>query len=186
MKLDIKVNMSAPAHGLIWRRSKTIIRHNSLWNSRKDVEDIKKVMIVYSFMYGFVKEAMEKVIEVLNKEGIYYVTYKFLDYSRDEISDILGDLLDASGIVIGTATYDASVFPIIEHVIKLMIKKIPKNKKVLVVTNYGWGGEAGRELKRELEQGGFNIYDVIEFRAGYINKYEDMIKKRAEKFIEQL
>ena len=57
---------------------------------------------------------------------------------------------------------------------------------MLVVTNYGWGGEAGRELKRELEQGGFNVYDVIEFRAGHISKYEDMIKKRAEKFIEQL
>ena len=185
-KLGIDIEVIAPSHGLIWRRSKSIVEHYRLWSSGMNVDGIKKVVVVYSSMYGFVREVIERVIEILNKKGVYYVVYKFLDDSRDEISDILGDLLGASGIIIGTATYDASIFPVIEHVIKLMIKKIPKNKKVLIVTNYGWGGVAGRELKKMLGESGFSVYEVIEFRAGHVSKYEDVIKRTVSEFIEQL
>ncbi len=184
--LGLDVGMILPSHGLIWRRPAEIIKYYEKWSAGESVRGVKKVVVVYGSMYGFVEAAVKEAIKVLEEEGVLHVTYGFVDNYRDEISDLMGDLINASGIILGTATYEASIHPLMKFVLDLMIEKIPKNKSVLVITNYGWGGVAGRLLKKELEGAGYRVHSVIEFRAGQLEKNKEAIREAVKSFIAQL
>ena len=184
--LGLDIGMILPSHGLIWRRPAEIIKYYERWSAGETVSGVKKVVVVYGSMYGFVEAAVKEAIKVLEEEGVLHVTYRFVDNHRDEMSDLMGDLINASGIILGTATYEAGIHPLMRFVVNLMIEKIPKNKSVLVITNYGWGGVAGKLLKKELEGAGYRIHSVIEFRAGQLEKNREAIREAVKDFIRTL
>lgn len=184
--LGIEVETILPSHGLIWRRPAEIIKYYQRWSAGESVSGVKKVVVVYGSMYGFVEAAVKEALKVLEEEGVLHVTYRFVDNHRDEISDLMADLINASGIILGTATYEAGIHPLMKFVVDLMIEKIPKNKSVLVITNYGWGGVAGKLLKKELEGAGYRVPEVVEFRAGQLEKNKEAIREAVKSFITQL
>ncbi len=184
--LGLDIRMILPSHGLIWRRPAEIIKYYERWSAGETVSGVKKVVVVYGSMYGFVEAAVKEAIKVLEEEGVLHVTYRFVDNHRDEISDLMGDLINASGIILGTATYEAGIHPLMRFVVNLMIEKIPKNKSVLVITNYGWGGVAGKLLKKELEGAGYKIHSIIEFRAGQLEKNRGAIREAVKNFVRTL
>ena len=185
-ELGIRVDMILPSHGLIWRRPTEIMKYYEKWSAGETVSGAKKVVVVYGSMYGFVEAAVREAIGVLEEAGVLHRTYRFVDNHRDEISDLMGDLLNASGIILGTATYEAGIHPLMRFVLNLMIEKIPKNKSVLIITNYGWGGVAGKLLKKELETAGYRVHSVIEFRAGQLSTNRERIREAVKSFIEGL
>ncbi len=184
--LGLDIGMILPSHGLVWRRPSEIIKYYERWSAGESVSGVKKVIVVYGSMYGFVEAAVKEAIKALQKEGVLHVTYRFVDDHRDEISDLMGDLINASGIILGTATYEAGIHPLMKFVVDLMIEKIPKNKTVLVITNYGWGGVAGKLLKKTLEGAGYRVHSVIEFRAGQLEKNKEAIRETVKSFIKSL
>lgn len=184
MGLDIDIIL--PSHGLIWRRPDEIIKYYRKWSMGETVTGVKKVVVVYGSMYGFVEAAVKEAIKVLEEKGVLHVTYRFVDNHRDEMSDLMGDLINASGIILGTSTYEAGIHPLMRYVVDLMIEKIPKNKSVLVITNYGWGAVAGRLLRKELGDAGYRVHSVIEFRAGQLEKNREAIREAVRDFISSL
>ncbi len=185
-ELGLEVKMILPSHGLIWRRPAEIMRYYERWSAGESVSGVKKVVVVYGSMYGFVEAAVREATKILEGEGVLHAIYRFVDDYRDEISDLMGDLINASGIILGTATYEAGIHPLMRFVVDLMIEKIPKNKTVLIITNYGWGGVAGKLLKKELEEAGFKVHSIVEFRAGQLQKYREIIRESVRSFITRL
>jgi flavorubredoxin len=185
-KLGIGIEIIAPAHGILWKKPENIMKYYRAWSKGTSVSGVKKIVVLYTSMYGFVERAVNEAIEVLKKKNAYFKIYRFVDNYRDNISDLLSDLLNASAIIIGTATYEADVYPFMKHILDLVIEKIPRNKKILVITNYGWGGVAGRKLREMLSKNGFEIVDVVEFRAGQIDKYREKIISSVEKLLESI
>ncbi len=184
--LGLDIGMILPSHGLVWRRPSEIIKYYERWSAGESVSGVKKVVVVYGSMYGFVEAAVKEAIKSLQGEGVLHVTYRFVDDHRDEMSDLMGDLINASGIILGTATYEAGIHPLMKFVVDLMIEKIPKNKSVLIITNYGWGGVAGKLLKKTLEGAGYRVHSVIEFRAGHLEKNKEAIREAVKSFIKSL
>lgn len=182
----LDIGMILPSHGLVWRRPTEIIKYYDRWSAGETVSGAKKVVVVYGSMYGFVEAVVREAINTLEEEGVLYVTYRFVDDHRDEISDLMGDLINASGIILGTATYEAGIHPLMKFVLDLMIEKIPKNKSVLIITNYGWGGAAGKILKKELEGAGYRVHSVIEFRAGQLEKNKESVREAVKSFVASL
>ncbi|ABN69169.1 beta-lactamase domain protein [Staphylothermus marinus F1] len=184
--LGFNIEMIAPAHGIIWKNPDIIMKYYHSWSRGTSVSGKKKIVVVYSSMYGFVDKAVKEAVKVLDEKKAFYKVYRFLDYYRDKYSDLLADLLNSSAIILGTATYEASIFPLMRYILDLIIEKIPKNKKVLVITNYGWGGVAGKKIRELLTNNGFEVVDVVEFRAGQIDKFRDKIVEATNKLLEIL
>lgn len=184
--LNINIEIIAPSHGLLWKNPGTVIKYYHLWSKGTSVSGVKKIVVIYSSMYGFVDKAVAEAIKVLEEKKAFYKVYRFLDSYRDKYSDLLADLLNASAMIIGTATYEASIFPLMRYLLDLIIEKIPKNKKALIITNYGWGGAAGKKIKELLSNSGFEVVDVVEFRAGQIHKYRDKIIEATNKLLEAI
>ncbi|MEM1768041.1 MAG: hypothetical protein QXH77_01650, partial [Desulfurococcaceae archaeon] len=67
--------------------------------------------------------------------------------------------------VLATSSYDSSVFPIAKLVAELIVKKIPRNKNIVVLGAYGWGYRVSRELSDIFVKNGFNV-KTFDYQAG--------------------
>ncbi|RLE42438.1 FprA family A-type flavoprotein [Candidatus Woesearchaeota archaeon] len=177
--LEIKPKIIAPSHGLIFKNNPETIIKFYLETASGKPED--KTVIIYSTMYGEIGEAINQIIKELENKQKKYAVFRYDDKNQPSIAEALSETINAKTIIIGVATYEADVFPTINYITDLIIKKIPKNKQILIVSSYGWGKTAGRKLSQKLSQAGFKIIDTIEFhgkpKETEVNKIKEVMEK---------
>ena len=182
-ELDIRV--IAPAHGLIWKQNpKLILEKYREWALGEPID--RKVVVIYSSMYGFVENAISILVDELVKNGIKVRIHRFNDTEYSSLADVLSDIVDASAIVLGMATYEADIFPYMDYVIAEMVKKASFRKPVVIVSSYGWGGIAGKKVSNTLNSAGYEVIDVVEFKGLVKEDTRESLKNAARKLVERL
>jgi len=167
-----------PSHGLA-ARDKSVKEFVNLYLkwSLGEVEE-SKIIVLYTSMYGFVKKAVNALIEKLQSLGLRVVVYGFNDIERSPISEVVADVYDSKYVVIATSAYDADAFPIAKLLAELLSRKTPlSGKRVIVLAAHGWGPRAGSVIKGILELYGFKELSVIEFAAGEHEKIVESVLK---------
>ena len=156
--------MIAPAHGLIWRRDPRRVMeiYRGLAEGRPEPG---KVLVVYGSMYGTVEKLVRRLVCRLGRSGFKPVSYGFTDSTRPLLSEILTDAAESEALVVAAPTYEASVFPLIEYVVKEVCWKGTSAGKAVVVSSYGWGGVAAKRLRETLESCGIGSVHVVEYNA---------------------
>lgn len=178
-KINLEPKIIAPLHGALWKDYNCLVRLYSKWAKAESVNN--KVTIIYSSMYGYVEAIIKKIIDELIKRGYDVHVYKFTDTEHSFISDILMDIIDSKAIILGTATYETDIFPYMKYIVQLLINKANSKKKMLIVASYGWGGVAGRLLKKMFEQSQFEVIDIIEFNNTYTREIFEKIVSAIDK-----
>ncbi|RLE60877.1 MAG: FprA family A-type flavoprotein [Thermoprotei archaeon] len=161
---NVNPSMIAPAHGLVFTRNPKKIIDYYAGLASGDVS-YRKVVLVYSSMYGFIDLLMREVINELDKNNVPYTVFKASDSNRFSLGDFIGEAGDSSALIIGAATYEANVFPLMNFVIDMFIKKIKSKKKIIVVSSYGWGGVAGKKIAEKLSSAGHEVIGIVEFKG---------------------
>ncbi|MBI5076223.1 MAG: FprA family A-type flavoprotein [Nitrospirae bacterium] len=139
---DLEISMVASTHGPVWRtRPRHAIELYDSW-SRQDAE--AGVVIVYASMYGNTEKMMEAIGHALaaEKPG----TIKIHNVSRTHPSYILADIWRYKAIVLGSPTYNMGVFPLMDHLLRLIENKGLKDRIVGLFGSYGWSGGGIKEL----------------------------------------
>lgn len=159
---DVEVNMVAPTHGPIWRSEpETIIELYDRWSK---MEGENGITLIYGSMYGNTEEIMEAVAEGIKTAGCKNL--RILDASRISQSFLLSEAWKRKGIIFGSPTYDARIFPPIGHLLDLTKKKKLKNRIAGIFGSYGWSGGAIEKMKSDIDELGWEIVDpVVEFRG---------------------
>lgn len=181
----LEINIIAPLHGLIWRKNLEAII-NAYLNWARGESKKRKIVIIFSSMYGSVEEAISIAIKELEDKNYSPIVFKFTDKNQSSISDLLGEVIDAEALIIGTSTYDADTFPLIRYIAELICKKAASNKPVLLLSSYGWGDVAGRKIAKKLSKAGFNIIESISFKGKPRGEIINKIKKGVEKLIQTI
>lgn len=146
-EMKLSLNMIAPAHGLIWRKNpKKIIDLYLRW-SQHNTE--KKVVIVYETMWGSTDKMARKITEAISDSGI---SVKLFDINKSQKSEIIGQMLEAEGFVIGSSTHDNDILPNLAGFLKFLEGLKPKKRKVAVFGSFGWAGGATTSIKKILEE----------------------------------
>lgn len=160
----VEPRMIAPAHGLIWRRDPRRVMeiYRGLAEGRPEPG---KVLVVYGSMYGTVEKLVRRLVCRLGRSGFKPVSYGFTDSTRPLLSEILTDAAESEALVVAAPTYEASVFPLIEYVVKEVCWKGTSAGKAVVVSSYGWGGVAAKRLRETLESCGIGSVHVVEYNA---------------------
>lgn len=171
----ISPTVVAPAHGLVFKNNPRAIL-DYYEKLARGVPEENKVVVVYSSMYGNVEAAISEAVGELRRRGMEPVVHSFTDSNRSPISEVLSDVIDASAVIIGAATYEADVFPYMRYLLDVVAEKAKVEKPVLIISSYGWGGVAGMRLSKKLEEMGFRVAGKVEFR-GYPRE-EDLEKVR--------
>jgi flavorubredoxin len=124
-----------------------------------------KITIVYDSMYGSVEKAIVHTIKRLEELGMKYIAFKFTDLQHSSISEILSEIADCKALIIGVSTYENDLFPYIDYLLDLMVKKIRIGKPILLISSYGWSRIASVKLREKLSETNFKIFESIEFQG---------------------
>jgi len=151
-KLGLKIDMIAPSHGMIWRKDPMkIVRAYQRWASG---EADKKVMIVYDTMWKSTEKMAKAMLEGISSEGVEVKLYR-LPFS--DSGDIIGELLETKGLLVGSATINNGVLPTVAPFLREMEGLRPKNKLAAAFGSYGWGGGATVTIEKTLKSAGMEL-----------------------------
>lgn len=170
-------NLVLPAHGLCWRGSSVGEVLNQYLKWGKGLYEKNKVIIMAFSMYGFVEKAVNELIRRLGVNEFKSSLFMFNDKERGLFSDLVGEAYDSEWIVLALSTYDNDAFPLARFASYLLTRKIPRDKKIIVLSAYGWGSRGGGEIGSILKQAGFTNIHVIDFVAGLHDDAVDKVVK---------
>jgi flavorubredoxin len=153
-KMGIPIDMIAPSHGLIWRKDPNrIIQAYVEWSQGKTA---KKVLVIYDTMWGSTEKMAKAILKGLIDEG---ADARLLHLRSNHRSDIIAEMLEARGIVLGSPTLNNGMFPTMGDFLTYMRGLRPKGKIFGLFGSHGWGGGAIKEMRRHLEMEKFEIWE---------------------------
>jgi anaerobic nitric oxide reductase flavorubredoxin len=145
-KLGLKIDMIAPSHGMIWRKNPMKIVSAYLKWAKGEAD--KKVIIVYDTMWESTEKMAKAMLEGISSEGVEVKLYR-LPFS--DSGDIIGELLETKGLLVGSATINNGVLPTVAPFLREMEGLRPKNKLAAAFGSYGWGGGATVTIEKTLK-----------------------------------
>lgn len=183
---QLDINIICPVHGFVWRENpQTIIDDYEKW-ANYEVED--GVVIVYGSMYGNTEGMADHLATFLAKEGVKNI--KVFDVSKTHASYILNEIWKYKGLILGSATYDNSVYPNMYNLLNVLKYNKIKNHVLGIFGSYGWSGGAVKDLKAFAETGKFDVLETVVEARGTMHKEEKeqlrlLAKEMAEKLKEK-
>jgi flavorubredoxin len=166
----IEPAMIAPDHGLIWRKDiGGIVSAYGRWSRQ---ESLKKAIVVYDTMWYATASMADAIGEGLKQEGL---DFKLFDLKCNHRSDIMTEVLDASAIVIGSATINNGMMPAMADMLTYMKGLKPHGKVGGAFGSYGWSGEAVKQISDWMRE--MNISLVNDgLRVKFTPKKQDLEK----------
>ena len=162
VKMGIPIDIIGPSHGLIWRKDPgRIIQAYVDWSKGKTR---RKVVIIYDSMWGSTESLAKSILQGLTGEGI---EVKVLHLRSNHRSDIVEEMLEAKGILLGSPTLNNGMFPTLGDFLTYIKGLRPNGKIFGLFESYGWGGGALKEMRKHLEEAKFEVWDK-ELRAQFL------------------
>ncbi len=152
VKMNIPISMIAPSHGLIWRKDPMQIVDRYISWAKNETKP--KVVIAYETMWG----ATDKMAKLIGR-GIADggVDVKIYDIAQADSTEIIGQMLDAKGYLLGSSTHDNDMLPNIAGFLEFLKGLKPRNRIAAAFGSYGWGGGAVQGIEKVLKDGGIEI-----------------------------
>jgi flavorubredoxin len=153
-KLELKFDMIAPDHGLIWRKDiDGIIKSYQSWSGW---ETKPKVVIIYDTMWGSTAKMARAVAHGLSGDG---VSVRLFDLRINHRSDIITEVLDARAVILGSPILNSGILPKMADMLSYMKGLRPMNKLGAAFGSYGWKDTIVKMLNEALEEMKFEIID---------------------------
>lgn len=145
--MNLPLKIIAATHGPIWRSDlKRVLEYYRKWSSQ---EGENGAVIVYGSMYGNTAKMAEAIACGLVENGIKNVVV--YDASKTDISYIFSDIWKYRAVILGSAAYNAALFPSIDNLIRKIEHVGLKNRLVGVFGTYAWSGGGVRNLLKFVE-----------------------------------
>ena len=181
-ELKLEIDMIAPSHGIIWRKDPgKIIQAYNDWSLYKSKE---KIAVIYDTMWKSTEKMAKTLTDAITDSGI---EVKLLKLRENHRSDIMAEILDAKGFLLGSPTIHRNMFPTVADLLCYMKGLKPQKKVVSAFGSYGWSGEAVQQIVDALKE---IQLDVIEpgVRAQYRpdDKEKDQLTSLARQMIEKV
>jgi len=148
----LKIGMIAPSHGIIWRSDPMkIVKAYLKWAKG---EAKKKALIVYDTMWESTEKMAKAMLEGISSEGVEVTLFR-LPFSDN--GDIIAELLETKGLLVGSATINNGVLPTLAPFLREMEGLRPRNKLAAAFGSYGWGGGATATIEKSLKSAGMEL-----------------------------
>jgi flavorubredoxin len=169
-EMDLKVDMIAPDHGLIWRRNPgKILECYDEWSQQRSKV---KALVIYDTMWHSTEMMAKAIVDGLAQEG---VSVQLFDLSTNHRSDIITEVLDAGALVIGSPTLNNGMLPRMADFLHYMKGLRPANKIGAAFGSYGWSGEAVKLINAIMEEMKFTVIDPG-IKVQYLPAHDDLQK----------
>jgi len=82
---------------------------------------------------------------------------KLFDIAQSDRTEVVSEILDAKGFVIGSSTHDNDMLPAIAGFLEFLKGLKPKNRIAAAFGSYGWAGGAVNSIENVLKETGLEI-----------------------------
>ncbi len=149
----LRIDMIAPAHGIIWRQPAKIIEAYKRWTSG---EGKQKITVVYDSMWGSTDLMAREITRGIADEG---VEVRLFNMRVSDLSEIMKEIIESKLILVGSPTLNRDIFPTVGFFLTFLRGARLPNKKGAAFGSYGWGGGANRSIKEELKRAGVEVIE---------------------------
>lgn len=150
----LDINIICPVHGIVWRENPNRIIDEYIKYANQINEE--GVVIVYGSMYGNTERMADQLARFIAEEGVKNV--KVFDVSKTHASYILSEIWKYRGVVLGSCTYNNSVYPNMNQLLYTLKMNKINNHALGIFGSYGWSGGAVKELAEFASEGG--VFEV--------------------------
>ena len=177
-KGDMGINLLCPSHGPVWRANPmAIISRYREW-ARNEKGD--KVVMIVGSMWGNTHEMGAIVKHRLENSGM---EVKYFDAARAEPGAVMGEMLNAGGIVFGAPTYDANIYPRLEYYLMLFKGKKKNGYPVAAFTQNSWNVNVMPKINAYLEA---MKSQIVEPQVVGHGAPDEMVRKELEEMADNL
>ena len=177
--LDIQT--ICPLHGPILKENLGyyIDKYNT-WSSYAPEDE--GTLIAYASIHGNTAQAAKMLAKILEEKGEKKVVVA--DLSRDDMAEVIEDAYRYDKLVTCCATYDASLFPVMEDFLYHLKIKNYQNRKVALMENGTWAPSANKHMAAYFE--GMKNVTVCEKRVSIKSTVKDDTIKDMEALADEL
>lgn len=153
IKLGLPIKVIAPSHGLIWRKNPLeIVTRYLAWAKGERTSD--KIVITWDTMWQSTTKLARAIAEGIDSEGMIPLL-RLIPHS--DRSDIMAELLEAKGVLVGSATLHNDILPTVAPILSDFEVLKPKGKKAAAFGSYGWGGGAVKKIQEAMVRGKMEV-----------------------------
>jgi flavorubredoxin len=154
----IEIEVIGPSHGIIWRQYIPEIRATYERWAKGETE--KKALVVYDTMWGSTEQMAKAIYQGLAEEGVPAKLYRL---AVSDNSDIVQELLEARGLLVGSPTLNNGVLPSVAEFSTYIKGLRPRGRIAAVFGSYGWGkGAATKALTADLQVAGMEVDEELQ------------------------
>ncbi|MEM1537021.1 MAG: FprA family A-type flavoprotein [Candidatus Bathyarchaeia archaeon] len=150
------IRVIAPSHGPIHRKPELILSAYKRWAAG---ETRLKAVIAYVSMWNSTDTMVKQMAETLVSEGIELA---FHDLTVADVGDLAKDLVDSRAIVLGAPTVLGGAHPLAVYATYLFRALRPPTKFAVILSSYGWGGGAIKQIQELLKDFNIEIVGALE------------------------
>lgn len=146
-EMNLQIEMICPDHGVVWRKNPDkIISLYERWSSY--ICD-PRVLVIYDTMWKSTEKMAYAVMEGAIEEG---VEVKMCKLSVADWTELMMEVLEARGIVLGSPTLNNGLLPTVSGFLTYMKGLRPRGKVGAAFGSYGWSGESVKLLNQYLQE----------------------------------
>ena len=143
----LPIKIIAPSHGVAWRgHIPEILAKYQMWGGGGATD---KVVIAYDSMWGSTEQMARRILDGVAAAGVTGKLYKNATADR---SEIIWDILEAGGVLVGCSTLNNGVLPTTGALLCYLKGLRPVNKLAAGFGAFGWGGGAQAAIEDGLNR----------------------------------
>ena len=144
----LDIAMICPLHGPVLKENLGYyIGKYDIWSSYTPEDD--GVLVAYASIHGHTDAAAKEMAEILKKKGAKKVV--LCDLAREDMAEAVEDAFRYDTLLLAAATYNAGVFPCMEHFLLHLKGKNYQKRRVGILENGTWAPMAAKTMKGILE-----------------------------------
>lgn len=143
----LPIKMICPLHGPIWRENLGYyIEKHTTWASYQPEK--KGALVIYSSIYGNTENAADILCSMIADEGVKDI--REYDASKTDVSYLVSECFKYSTIVFVSPTYNAEIFPKMQHLIVDLKEHAFQNRDVAIIESGSWALSSGKKISELL------------------------------------
>lgn len=179
----LKIKMIAPSHGPLHRKPEIILGLYKRWAAG---ETKRKTAIIYVSMWGSTDAMIGQMAETLMMEGIELAFHNLV---VADIGEVAKDLVDSRAVVIGAPTVLGGAHPLAIYAAHLFKALRPPTKFAAILSSYGWGGGAVKQIQEIIRDLKVEIVGALEINGPpteeNLKQISDLARSLAKRIVEE-
>ncbi|MBQ9015801.1 MAG: flavodoxin domain-containing protein [Firmicutes bacterium] len=156
-KLNLPIDIIAPAHGVIWRNDPMqIVNKYAEW---ADAYQENQITVAYDTMWEGTAKLAHAIAAEINRQDPE-TTVKVFNIARTDKNELMTEVFKSKAIAVGSPTCVNDILTSVAGWLSFLKTLKFKNKKAAAFGCYGWSGESVKILQEKLADAGFDVIDA--------------------------